>query len=282
MVRNRKNGGAQSKKKYVRQQRQKKKEAKRMTEEDIDQNFQLKQLSKKVNALTASDKGWAGFASTLGDWQAIPTLVGSSTDSTMFTHIVSDVTPIAVGTGVGDRQGSSISVRSFQIDYSVRLGATSSTSLNGESMAVRVMFVCFYTPNGQPADSAGSLVPTYQDLFALQGPGAGMTRTFLRNQYQPFSNNYHVYYDRLHEFNLITPLAVVGTPSRFPTQTMHHGRINVKPTKKNSLVTFNSTTGTIADILTNQWCLLAFSDNATAVDGGPPQIIMKGIVRFDQ
>lgn len=277
MVFKRRRGGGMSKRKYVRKERQKKREAKKMTEEDISQNFVIKDLSKKVRSLTASEKAYAGFATAAGTWVNIPTIVGISTDASMGGVVPFTLTPIAIGTGVGDRTGASITVRHFQIDYSVRLQSSTSSTDNGLSLAIRVMVVCFHKPNGVPGDASSSVVPSYHDLFAIQGPGSGMTRSFLRNQYQPFSKNFTVYYDRLHELNINS-----STNNVFATNFLQHGRMKIRPTKKNSVVTFNTTSGASQDVLENQWVIIVMSDNSTTADANPPSVIIRGLVMFDQ
>lgn len=274
MVFKRRRGG---KKAYVASQRVRKREAKKTTEADMAQNYVLKKLTKTVKGLTASEKAWAAFASSLGTWDPIPTIVGISTDASMGGVTVTDMTPVAIGTGVGDRGGASITVRSFQIDYSVRQGQLVSSTSNGFSLAVRVMVICFQKPNGVPGDASQSVIPSYHDVFAIQGPGSGMTRSHLRNQYQPFSHTYRVYYDRLHEFtmnNATTPVSA--------TNIVQHGRIKIRPTKKNAVVTFNTTSGATTDVLENQWIMIAMSDNALAGNVGPPEIIVRGLCIFNQ
>lgn len=276
MVFKRRRGG---KKAYVAKQRTRKREAKKTTEADMAQNYELKKLSKTVKGLTAATKAYSGFATTSGTWEPIPTLVGVSSDASLGGVALfgqDTMTPIAQGTGVGDRLGSSITVRSFSIDYSVRLGLGTTSAQNGLSVAVRVMVICFHSPDGTPGDASASIIPTYHDVFAIQGAGSGMVRTFLRNQYQPLSSNAHVYYDRLHEFPVNSTNA-----STTALTSIQHGRIKIRPTKRNSMVTFNTTSGAAVDVLMNQWVMIALSDNSTTADVGQPEIIAKGLCVFD-
>lgn len=269
--------GNRSKKQYVRQQRQKKKEIKKMTEQDMGQNFQLKQLTKQVKSLTASEKAYAAFTTTSGNWQTIPTIIGISSDASLGGVTAVQITPIAIGTGVGDRTGASINIRHIDIDYSVRPDALAHSGDNGLTYACRVMVVCFHKPNGVPGDASQSVIPSYHDLFAIQGPGSGMIASMLRLQYQPFSTNYKVYYDRIHSFGINSINSTVT-----PGSAVQRKKLRIKPTKKNATVTFNTTSGAMTDILENMWVMIAMSDNQSIGNAGPMQIIVRGLTVFDQ
>lgn len=269
--------GNRSRKQYIKQQRQKKREVKKMTEEDMGQNYQIKELKKKVQSLTASEKAYAGFTTTAGTWQVIPTIIGISSDASLGGVTAVQITPIAIGTGVGDRTGASINIRHIDFDYSVRPDLTASSVANGMTYACRVMVVCFHKPNGVPGDASQSVIPSYHDLFAIQGPGSGMIPSFLRLQYQPFSSNYKVYYDRIHSFGINSSNTTVS-----PGSAVQRSKFRVKPTKKNATVTFNTTSGALTDVLENMWIMIAMSDNQTGTNGGPLEIMVRGLTVFDQ
>lgn len=254
-------------------------EARKETDKDISQDYEIKQLKKTVAGLSASTTGWISRSSTAGTYVAIPTLVGVNEDTSMLPFVQHLPAGILQGDLQDGRQGDYIDVNLIQIRYQVRR-VFDLTGTNLTTETVRVMLVCSYSPNGVPGDAAGALVPQFIDLFACDSTvGGAMTRGSIRMLYNPEQRvRHHVYYDRIHTF---VPQAG-DTDPQGTNEPFAEGFIHVIPNEKNGIVKYNTTTAAADAQEVNMWYLLVMSDNATAADALPPVVTWKAVTTFKQ
>lgn len=249
---------------------------KKTTIKDVSQDIKISKLNRQVAKLNAGAKGWNELFSISHTYQAIPTLVGVNSNTSLGGFVMSIPFNLAQGDDNFQRQGDSITASYIDIHYDVipHAGAFVGT----QAQDVRVMLVCFKKPNGTPATAGGSSVPTWNDLFAYNSSSNIMAQSHVLNMYNPFTRpNYKVYYNRLHKFNSLNV-----DPGDTGTKAVQAGRIRVRPKKGNSQVTYNDTTAIIANQEKNMFVLLAFSNNSTAVDATPASIKYQGISMYQQ
>lgn len=263
------NGG---KRRYVRRKKAQRAEVRSETSKDISQDYDLQRLRKTVRGLTQSTKGWQQSGTAGYAYAVIPTIVGVASTSTFAAYFLIDPTQIAQGDVQGGRQGDYIKLNHIGIKYSVRCNVAPVSTQNGASLAVRVLAVCFHRPNGTPGTAAGSLVPTFEDLFTVQA--VNMARGHLRALYNPETRtNAHVYYDRIHD---------LASTQIVTTSWFHEGRISIRPTQKNSIIKFNTTSGAKEGIEENMYVIIVMSDNATTSDAQPPEFSAISLTDFEQ
>lgn len=268
--------GGNAKSKYIRKAKIKKAEAKRSTQKDMGQDFQIQKLAKTVRGLTQSVKGWINMQNNnaAGGYLAVPTIVGVASTASMLAHVQLYLTPIAQSDLQGGRQGDYITVTRIQLRYDARTSVMGVTTTNGLTSAVRVLVVCFNRPNGVPGVANASLVPTFEDLLSVQA--AAMTRTNLRQSFNPEQRtNAHVYYDRIH----------VLASQQLTTQGFSQhasGQITIVPKKKNRTVKYNDVNNGIQMCEENMFVLFVLSDNADAADANPLEFQVNGLCEFQQ
>lgn len=280
----RRHGKNLGKKAYVKRKKVQRKEIKRETDKDIAQDFQLNKLSKQVSKLTKAEKGWVTFATTSNTWTSIPTILAVTSNTSMAAWVFQNLVGISQGDTQLSRQGDYINVQRINIRYQLRTATSAPNTQNGLTLGVRVMVVCFLRPNGTPAVAGGSLVPTFDDLFAYSATSATMARGNIMQLFNPDQRNvYRVYYDRYHI--LPDDIFTSGTSNDVTHATSKpytHGFVSIRPTKKNSTVIYNNTTGNLVDIQENMWVMLVFSDNSTTADASPPQVSIQSLVEYQQ
>lgn len=266
-----------NRKRYVKSEKAKKRRAKRETEEDMNQNFRIKQVEKKVGQLVKGTKQYVKIQSAS---RAINTLVGlgKNNNMTINNHAV-DLNLIDVSNAtVGGRGGLSTIWKHIDLAYYINQDPLAETADVGTSTTVRVMLVCIHKPATSSIEGS-SPVPTWAEFFADNDADA--TAMISADILRPYSRlnrqNFEILYDKFHVL-VPTQMAVttagnlaLGNGNKIATDVV---RVQLFPSKRSQEQTYNNYDlnggADYTYIQQNQYWLIYMTDNA---DNSVPPII---------
>lgn len=273
----------QGKRKYIAKEKRMKKQFKRTTVKDMEQDYDMKVIKKKVDGLTANTRAWQLIDSN--GYGVFDTAVGQLSQNAAVTAIELNI--LGNNIGVTDlRVGDSVTIKNIKMRYSLALDPLMNTdSLGSSVLTVRVMVLCVYRMLGAPGTASTSLAPTWNDIFQLdQANTSGVTLNSgsVYAQYNVNNaGNIKVYYDKIHQLNPSFQTAA-GVDALGQGRPNVQGFINIVPTKKNSVTLYNQADNNedLQDIMQNAYFLYIFSDNIAA-NTDAPRVLYNGILRYE-
>lgn len=271
------------KKAYVKKAKGMRSRAKKETDEDINQNFEINKLKKEVSTLT---KGTKGYGANYADSVVIPTVIGSLNSTNLNTFNIFHPSNIGgMNTNGREPSGPFITMNHVGLNYQIDMESDSSTVDIGTSMLVRVMLVCVHQPPGDPTLQAGSVPSSFSDIFLTKTNAADplISADLLDHYVRLGRQNFEVLYDKTHTLvPMIGDIADAGIPSQAGAQPftgVHH--VNVSPQKRSRQIQYNQVNDTsFISVAQNQYYFLCFSDNPTAGNTSAPTLTYNMVVDY--
>lgn len=274
-------GKGQSRRKYVAKQKAEKRKLKNETEEDMNQNYRIKEVEKKVVQLTKGARNYLKIASTS---QSINTLVGLAKNAVFTaTTQLRDLNVInrgAIASTVASADTQHVMWKHIDLAYYINQNPDAEVADIGTGTTVRVMLLCMHNPNGAPGTEDASTAIRYADVFADNDADA--TTMVSADILRPYSrlrrSNIEVLYDKFHVLAPMQGLPItatnVGVGCGNLIQT-HPIRVQLFPSKRSQDQTFNNYDEASVDDFTNvqqnQYWFIYFCDNPSG-DAVPPTI----------
>lgn len=278
-----------NKKEYVAKQKEEKRRAKKETEEDMNQNYRIKEVERKVGQLVKSSKNYVQLVSASTD---INTVVGLQRNA-VFTLVnqARDLNTINRSTLQGSAVGSSASQRTLwkhiELIYFINTGLQSSLAEYGTGVTVRVMLVCLHNPNGVPGIEDNSTEIRYADVFGFTDPDATtMVSADILSPYTRLKrSNIEILYD---QFHVLGPAQIgagasdgggLGSGNLLQTPVQHK---HLYPSQRSQAQHYNNydeaSVNDYTNVQQNQYWLLFMTDSASNTD--PPTITYNVTVDF--
>lgn len=257
-----------NRKRYIKAEKAKKRKAKRETEEDMNQNFRIKEVEKKVSSLVKAEKNFLKVASASS---LINTLVGLGKNNNMTAnnHAV-DLNVLTGYNVVSAMTGQSTTWKHIDLAYYINQDPLAETADVGSGTTIRVMVVCIHKPATSSIEGSSPL-PTWAEFFADNDADAtAMVSSDILRPYNRLNrSNFEVLYDKFHV--LVPPqMAVttagnlaVGTGNRIATDVV---RVQLFPSKRSQIQTYNNldqaSNISYNYVQQNQYWLIYMTDNA--------------------
>lgn len=256
-----------NRKRYVKSEKAKKRRAKQSTEEDMNQNFRIKEVEKKVTQLT---KGTRNFLKVQSASTSINTVVGvgKNNNMTQNNHAV-DLNRLIITDGVvGGYSGNTAIWKHIDLAYYINQNADADSAEIGTGTVVRVMLICIHTPGPSSIEDNAPL-PNWAQIFADNDADATamVSADILRPYNRLNRQNIEVLYDKFHRLNPVYvssgALTFAGGSNLIQTQPV---RVQLFPSKRSQEQTFNNydeaPLGDYTQVQKNQYWLIHMTDNA--------------------
>lgn len=276
-----------NRKKYVKSEKAKKRRAKRETEEDMNQNFRIKEVEKKVNQLTKSQRNF--FKIPIGS-STVATLVGigknnAMTNSTQLTDL-NVLTSTNIG-GVVNYDGVSSVWKHIELRYYINQSVSAEVSTIGNGTTVRVMVFCLHKPASSSTSSVedNATLPTWAEIFADNDADAtAMASSDICRGYSRLNrSNIEILYDKFHVLSPMQGAVITAGNVPYGKGTMQTGvySAHLYPSKRFQEQTYNNLDeaplGSYQDVNMNQYWVAYFTDNPDNTT--PPSLL--GTVTVD-
>lgn len=274
-----------NRKRYVKSEKAKKRRAKRETEEDMNQNFRIKEVEKKVSQLTKGNRNVQLIRSAS---TAINTVVGvgKNANMTLNNHAI-DLNLLGSGVGtMGYIGGNSTIWKHIELSYFVNQDPLAETADIGTGTTVRVMVVCIHKPGPSSTESV-SPIPTFAEIFQDNDADATamISADILRGYNRLNRQNFEVLYDKFH---VLAPLQMAVTTAgnlavgNGNVIQSHPIRLHLYPSKRSQNQTTNQYDGGVVanytNIQQNQYWMFVMTDNAD--NSVPPTITFNATVDY--